>query len=85
MQASKSRLWDLFEQFGKVVNVHIVRAPHNGKPRGFGFVTFKEDAGAQKYADFSYIAVLGAVRGTLCMVAEACIAWMFAFVIIVII
>ncbi|XP_043200420.1 uncharacterized protein LOC122369615 isoform X2 [Amphibalanus amphitrite] len=45
--ASKSRLWDLFEQFGKVANVHIVKAPHSGKSRGFGFVTFREEAGAQ--------------------------------------
>lgn len=37
-----------FERYGDVVEARIVRNPHNGESRGFGFVEMKTDDGADE-------------------------------------
>jgi RNA recognition motif-containing protein len=38
----ESDIEDYFSDYGKVVDVAIMRDKHTGKSRGFAFVTFKE-------------------------------------------
>jgi len=45
--ASEDEVRDLFEQHGALESVALVTDRETGRPRGFGFVEFKEDAAAQ--------------------------------------
>jgi RNA recognition motif-containing protein len=38
----------LFEPFGQVDNVNLIRDQFSGQPRGFGFVEMSDDAQAEK-------------------------------------
>jgi RNA recognition motif-containing protein len=38
---------DLFEQYGKVTEVHLVTDRNTGQPRGFGFVEMEDDEAAE--------------------------------------
>jgi RNA recognition motif-containing protein len=38
----------LFEPFGQVDNVNLIRDQFSGQPRGFGFVEMSDDAAAEK-------------------------------------
>jgi cold-inducible RNA-binding protein len=38
----------LFEPFGQVDNINLIRDQFSGQPRGFGFVEMSDDAGADK-------------------------------------
>ena len=37
-----------FDKYGDVDEVRIVRNPHNGESRGFGFVIMKNESGADE-------------------------------------
>ncbi|KAK9480373.1 hypothetical protein V1514DRAFT_318296 [Lipomyces japonicus] len=39
---------ELFGQYGEIDNVNIMRDPHSKETRGFGFVTFTENRGAEE-------------------------------------
>jgi RNA recognition motif-containing protein len=41
-------LSNVFEQFGKVINLRIVRNQETGESKGFGFVTFSSELEAEK-------------------------------------
>jgi heterogeneous nuclear ribonucleoprotein A1/A3 len=43
-----TRLREVFSEYGAVADAKIILDPATGKSRGFGFVTFAEQAGAEK-------------------------------------
>lgn len=45
-QTTEEELTALFEEHGQVDRVHLVNDRETGRPRGFGFVTMKNDAEA---------------------------------------
>jgi len=45
---SEGKLKELFSQFGEITEVVLVTDRATGRLRGFGFVTFAEDAAAEK-------------------------------------
>ncbi len=45
---TKARLEELFSSFGKIENALVIANKYTGRSRGFGFVTFKNDADADK-------------------------------------
>ncbi|KAJ8905822.1 hypothetical protein NDN08_002327 [Rhodosorus marinus] len=46
-ETNEDSLKDYFEKFGKLIDCVIMRDRQTGKPRGFGFVTFAEEADAK--------------------------------------
>lgn len=42
------QLREFFEKFGSIDNIRIIKNHHNGRSKGFGFVTFSSDKEAQK-------------------------------------
>lgn len=47
-QATEDELRTLFEQFGQVSSVALIKDKMTGQPRGFGFVEMPNDSEAQK-------------------------------------
>ena len=47
-QTTEEDLRTLFEPFGEITRVHIVRDRETGQPRGFAFVEVSDDAEAAK-------------------------------------
>src|SRR5260370_25719641 len=47
-QTTESDLRTLFEPFGEITRIHIVRDRETGQPRGFAFVEISDDAEAAK-------------------------------------
>jgi cold-inducible RNA-binding protein len=47
-QTTESDLRMLFEPFGEITRIHIVRDRETGQPRGFAFVEITDDAEAAK-------------------------------------
>lgn len=45
--ATEAELRELFEQHGAVDTVNVISDRETGRPRGFAFVEFQEDAGAE--------------------------------------
>ena len=45
---TKARLEELFSSFGEMEDALVIANKYTGKSRGFGFVTFKSDADADK-------------------------------------
>jgi|PlaIllAssembly_1097288.scaffolds.fasta_scaffold95975_4 RNA recognition motif-containing protein len=45
---TEDRLHEVFESYGPVTEAKIVLERETNRPRGFGFVTFEEEADAQK-------------------------------------
>lgn len=45
---TEERLQEVFESYGPVTEAKIVLDRETNRPRGFGFVTFEEEADAQK-------------------------------------
>jgi RNA recognition motif-containing protein len=45
---TKARLEELFSSYGEIEDALVVTNKYTGRSRGFGFVTFKEDASADK-------------------------------------
>jgi RNA recognition motif-containing protein len=43
-----AKLADLFKEFGDVVDAKVITDKYSGKSKGFGFVTMKDEAMAQK-------------------------------------
>lgn len=43
-KTEESSLREYFSQFGEIVDVVVMKDSHTGKPRGFGFITFKDSA-----------------------------------------
>ncbi|VDL95548.1 unnamed protein product [Schistocephalus solidus] len=41
-KTEEQSLRDYFSKFGEIVDVVVMKDSHTGKPRGFGFITFKE-------------------------------------------
>ncbi len=48
---NKEELKKIFSEFGEVTDAFIVRDKQTHRPRGFGFVTFANEEGAQKAID----------------------------------
>lgn len=48
-----------FQQFGPVVEVLVMRDPHNHQSRGFGFITFQRDDSAKQVLQNRYHDMLG--------------------------
>lgn len=42
------RLEELFSPFGEIEDALVIADKYTGKSRGFGFVTYKENSGAEK-------------------------------------
>ncbi len=42
------QLREFFEKFGSIDNIRIIKNHHNGRSKGFGFVTFSNQQEAQK-------------------------------------
>lgn len=47
-RATESQLKDLFQQFGEVTSVKIVKDRETGRSRGFGFVEMANDSEGQQ-------------------------------------
>lgn len=47
-KAEESALKEAFGQFGEVTEVAIIKDKYSGRSKGFGFVTFADDAAADK-------------------------------------
>ena len=47
-QASEDDLRPLFEPFGKIMSVNIIKDKFSGEAKGFGFVEMDNDADAEK-------------------------------------
>jgi RNA recognition motif-containing protein len=47
-ETTEDELRDLFEEFGTIVEVSIIKDRETGRSKGFGFVEMEEDAGAEK-------------------------------------
>ncbi|CAB3408375.1 unnamed protein product [Caenorhabditis bovis] len=47
-QATEADIGNYFSQVGQVSNVRIVFDRESGRPKGFGFCEFAEEAGAQR-------------------------------------
>ncbi|EGZ27867.1 hypothetical protein PHYSODRAFT_392284, partial [Phytophthora sojae] len=45
-KTSNDTLWKAFEKFGEVESTHVVRNRSTNASKGYGFVTFREKAGA---------------------------------------
>lgn len=45
--ATEQELQEAFGQFGEIEDVHLPTDRDTGRPRGFGFVTFKDSEAAQ--------------------------------------
>ena len=45
---TKARLEELFSGFGEIEDALVIANKYTGRSRGFGFVTFKDDASADK-------------------------------------
>lgn len=45
---TKEKLMELFSPFGEIEDALVVANKYTGRSRGFGFVTFKDDASASK-------------------------------------
>jgi len=43
-----NELKELFSQFGEVSEAIVIKDKYSGRSKGFGFVTFADDASAQK-------------------------------------
>ena len=43
----ESQLKELFAKFGEVVEAIVIKNKYNGRSKGFGFVTLKDDAAAK--------------------------------------
>lgn len=43
-----AKLKELFESFGEIEEATIIQDKFSGRSKGFGFVTFKDDASAKK-------------------------------------
>jgi len=50
---------NFFQQFGPVVEVLVMRDPHNHQSRGFGFITFQRDESAKQVLQNRYHDMLG--------------------------
>lgn len=50
---------NFFQQFGPVVEVLVMRDPHNHQSRGFGFITFQRDDSANQVLQNRYHDMLG--------------------------
>lgn len=50
---------NFFSQFGPVVEVLVMRDPHNHQSRGFGFITFQRDDSAKQVLQNRYHDMLG--------------------------
>ncbi|EFP02713.1 hypothetical protein GCK72_001610 [Caenorhabditis remanei] len=50
-QTTEQELGDYFSTVGQVTNVRIVCDRETGRPRGFAFVEFADEAGAQRACD----------------------------------
>jgi len=48
-----------FQQFGPVVEVLVMRDPHNHQSRGFGFITFQRDDSAEQVLQNRYHDMMG--------------------------
>lgn len=46
--ATKEDLQKLCEEFGEITNIHIPKDRNSGRPRGYAFVTFVDEASANK-------------------------------------
>ena len=42
------KLKELFSEFGEIEEATIIKDKYSGRSKGFGFVTFKDDAAAKK-------------------------------------
>jgi len=47
-KVGETELRDLFEQYGKVVDVRVIRDRETDRSRGFGFIQFKDSAEAER-------------------------------------
>jgi RNA recognition motif-containing protein len=47
-KAEESALKEAFGQYGEVTEVAIIKDKYSGRSKGFGFVTFADDAAADK-------------------------------------
>uniref|UniRef100_A0A1I7TU90 RRM domain-containing protein n=1 Tax=Caenorhabditis tropicalis TaxID=1561998 RepID=A0A1I7TU90_9PELO len=47
-QTTEQQIGDYFSNVGQVTNVRIVYDRETGRPRGFAFVEFSDEAGAQR-------------------------------------
>lgn len=45
---SNEKLSEIFSKFGEVSEAVVIKDKYSGRSKGFGFVTFVEDADAQK-------------------------------------
>jgi cold-inducible RNA-binding protein len=46
-RASEQTISDLFGKFGPIEEVALIKDRETGRPKGFGFITFKTDSAAQ--------------------------------------
>lgn len=47
-RVTKEEIMDLFNQYGRVASVHILKDKASGKPRGFGFVRMPAESDGEK-------------------------------------
>lgn len=45
---TQEKLKELFQEFGDIEEATVISDKYTGRSKGFGFVTFKEDADAEK-------------------------------------